>query len=204
MYSQLLEGLKCESQIENNGRARTWGTLPGSQHYRGIRGACWSSGMGLGRNDKLQSLTRTCIKPTPSGQCIVGALLVLGRATGNSNTQDSPRPGLGGKPPPSPLQYILCLSTGATSKWLFVLGFPKWESRNSHSQDSRDFATLRARNFLCRPPIEMRSKTKLQPLSRSFQRYVTRCLHIRKSSGFLTFSGRKSNCQFDSRPFFWP
>jgi hypothetical protein len=67
MYSQLLEGLKCESQIENNGRARTWGTLPGSQHYRGIRGACWSSGMGLGRNDKLQSLTRTCIKPTPSG-----------------------------------------------------------------------------------------------------------------------------------------
>jgi hypothetical protein len=28
--SQLLEGLKCESQTENNGRIRSWGTLPGS------------------------------------------------------------------------------------------------------------------------------------------------------------------------------
>jgi hypothetical protein len=30
MHSQLLEGLKCESQIENNGRVRSRGTLPGS------------------------------------------------------------------------------------------------------------------------------------------------------------------------------
>jgi hypothetical protein len=28
-HSQLLEGLKCESQIENSGRVRSWGTLPG-------------------------------------------------------------------------------------------------------------------------------------------------------------------------------
>jgi hypothetical protein len=71
------------------------------------RGACWSSGMGLARIDKFYSLTWTCTKPTQSGQCVVGALLVLRRTTGNLDTQDSPRPGLGGShhlPPYS----ILC------------------------------------------------------------------------------------------------
>jgi hypothetical protein len=52
--------------------------------------------------------------------------------------------------------------------------------------------------------IEMRSKTKLYPLLRAFQRYVTHHLHARKSGRFPTFNGRESNCQFDSRPFFWP
>jgi hypothetical protein len=28
--SQLLEGPNCESQTEDNGKARSWGTLPGS------------------------------------------------------------------------------------------------------------------------------------------------------------------------------
>jgi len=31
------------------------------------RGACWSSGIGLGRVDKLHSLTWTCTKPTQGG-----------------------------------------------------------------------------------------------------------------------------------------
>jgi len=31
------------------------------------RGACWSSGMGLGRVDKLHSLTQACTKPTQGG-----------------------------------------------------------------------------------------------------------------------------------------
>jgi hypothetical protein len=35
--------------------------------------------MGLGKFDKLHLLTRTCKKPTQSGLCIVGALLVLGQ-----------------------------------------------------------------------------------------------------------------------------
>jgi len=37
-HSQLLEGFKCESQIENNGRVRSQGTLPGSQHFGGVKG----------------------------------------------------------------------------------------------------------------------------------------------------------------------
>jgi len=50
-------------------------------------------------------------------------------------------------------------------------------------------ATLGAHNFVCRPPIEMRSKSKLYPSLRAFQRYVTHHLHTRKSGRFLTSSG---------------
>ncbi len=93
-HSRLLKGPKCgpkEETTEEGVEARSLAhnTLRG-------RGACCSSGMGLGRIDKLHSLTRACTQPTQSGQCIVGAPLVLGRATGNTNTQDSPRPKLGG------------------------------------------------------------------------------------------------------------
>jgi hypothetical protein len=70
------------------------------------RGACWSSRMGLGRIDKLQLLTRTCTKLTQGGWCIVGTRLVLKRATGNSNSQDSPLGGSHHLPPYS----ILCAS----------------------------------------------------------------------------------------------
>ncbi len=108
MHSQLLKGLKCEPKqkaAEEGGvgaRSLAHNTLRG-------RGACWSSGMGLGRIDKLHSLTWACTQPTQSGQCIIGVPLVLRRATGNTDTQDSPRPGLGGShhlPPYS----ILCSS----------------------------------------------------------------------------------------------
>ncbi len=37
-HSQLLEGIKCESQIENSRRVRSQGTFPGSQHFRGVEG----------------------------------------------------------------------------------------------------------------------------------------------------------------------
>jgi hypothetical protein len=61
---------------------------------------------------------------TQSGYCIVGAPLVLGRATGNTDTQDSPRPGLGGShclPPYS----ILCNSRR------------RWHPNGYFSRDSR-------------------------------------------------------------------
>jgi len=44
MRSQLLEGLKGESQVENNGRARSGGTLLGSQHFGGVEGRVGASG----------------------------------------------------------------------------------------------------------------------------------------------------------------
>ncbi len=43
----------------------------GLQHFGG-RGACWSSGMGLGRMTSNHSFTRTCTKPNNK---LVSALL---------------------------------------------------------------------------------------------------------------------------------
>ncbi len=36
--SELLKGPKCESQTEDNGKARSQGTFPGSQHFRRVEG----------------------------------------------------------------------------------------------------------------------------------------------------------------------
>jgi hypothetical protein len=65
-HSQFLEGLKSESKyktVEGGGvgaRSLAHNTLRG-------RGACWSSKMGLGRVDKLHSLTWACTQPTQGG-----------------------------------------------------------------------------------------------------------------------------------------
>jgi len=61
-------------------------------------------------------------------------------------------------------------------------------------------ATLRAHNFACKPPIEMRSKAKLYPLSRDFQHYVAHHLHAKKSRWFPTFNGQQSNCNLTPNP----
>ncbi len=172
--------------------------LSSSQHFGGRR-ACWSSGMGTRKIDKQLNYSH---EPTQTkqqiGQCITGALLVHGQAT---NSQDSPQPKLGGSHHLPPYN-ILCAWPWyqypnvimSQDSQMGVLKFPKlglprlWKSIT----------------FVCKPPIEMRSKAKLQPSSRDFQRYVAHHLQVRKLGRFLTFSGRESNSQFDSRPFFWP
>ncbi len=199
-HSQLLKGLKYEPKqkiAEEGGvgaRSLAHNTLRG-------RGACWSSGMGLGRINKLHSLTRAYTQPTQSGQCIVGAPLVLRQATSNTDTQDSSRPRLGGShhlPPYS----ILC----GWPRSLHPNGFslPGLPNGRPEIPPTGTPATLKPHNFASRPWIAMRSEAKLQLSSRSFQWYVARCLQTNKSGQFLTFSGRESNWQFDSRPFFWP
>jgi hypothetical protein len=37
-HSQLLEGLKCESQTDNNEKVRSRGMFPSSQHFGGVEG----------------------------------------------------------------------------------------------------------------------------------------------------------------------
>ncbi len=75
-HSQLLEGLKCESKEKTTEKKIIGARSLAHSTLRG-RAACQSFGMGLGRVDKLQLFTWTYIKPTRSGQCIVGAPLVL-------------------------------------------------------------------------------------------------------------------------------
>ncbi len=193
-HSQLLEGFKSESKykiVEGEGvgaRSLAHNTLRG-------RRACWSSGMGLGRVDKLYSLTRACTQPTQGDQCIVGTPLVLRRAMGNMDTQDSPWPGLGGShhlPPYS----ILCTSPrGLHPNGFSLPGLPRGSFKIALKGT---LVTLEPHNFVSRPQIEVRSKAKLQPLSRYFQRYVTSPLQLSKLGRFLTFSGWGSNDQFDS------
>ncbi len=86
--------------------------------------------------------------------------------------------------------YFAPLHKGHIQMTFFVSGLP---SGSPEIATTRILATLRAHNFLCRPSIVMRSKAKLQPLLRAFQRYVARRLHARKSGQFPTFSGRSQN-----------
>ncbi len=117
----------------------------------------------------------------------------------NTNSQDSPQLELRGKSPPSPLFYVH--GHGASTQMSFSLGFPNGSFQISKIGTP---VTLEAHNFVCKPLIKMRSKAKLQPSLRTFQRYVAHHLHIGKLKQFLTFSDWESNWQFDSRPFFWP
>ncbi len=65
-HSQLLEGLKSESKYKTTERQRVGARSLVHNTLRG-RGACWSSAMGLGRVDKLHSLTWACTQPTQGG-----------------------------------------------------------------------------------------------------------------------------------------
>jgi hypothetical protein len=119
---------------------------------------------------------------------------VLGQATGNLDSQDSPRPRLGGShhlPPYS----ILCASpqgphpNGFLSQYSQVgilkfpnLGLPQLWGPITFSVD------LGLRGGL---------KQSFSPLSKAFQRCVAHHLHTMKSGRFLTFNAQESNCQFD-------
>jgi hypothetical protein len=144
-------------QVKGSGKRRSRGTLPSSQHLRG-RGACWSSGMGLGQVDKLHSLTRACTRPSQSGKCIVGAPLVLGRATGNLELTwliTTRTWGSHHLPPYS----ILCASPrGQHPNGFSLPGLPRG---SPEIPPARTLGTLRAHNFLCRASIAMRSEAKL-------------------------------------------
>jgi hypothetical protein len=48
---KLFDGLNCESKGEDIERKRSWGTLPGSQHFGGRR-VCWSSRIKTRKIDK--------------------------------------------------------------------------------------------------------------------------------------------------------
>ncbi len=66
MHSQLLKGLKCEPKQKATEKGGVGARSLAHNTLRGRR-ACWTSGMGLRRVDKLHSLTRACTQPTQSG-----------------------------------------------------------------------------------------------------------------------------------------
>ncbi len=133
-----------------------------------------------------------------------GTPLGVGTSHGQLDSLESPRPGLGGGhhlPPYS----ILCASpprlhrSGSFSRD-FQVGVPKL-SRNCPGWSP---GTLGAHNSRLQNRIAMRSEPKLYPSLSSFQRRVALSNRMSGKGRFPTFSGRESNCQFDSRPFFCP
>jgi len=123
---------------------------------------------------------------------------------GHFGPQDSPWPGLGGchhHPPYS----ILC----DAPPHLHPSGTNSRDSRNGVSKLSRNCpggtqGTLNRHNSRLQSWIATRSEPKLYSSSRSFQCHVARSDRMSRRHRFPTFSGRESNCQFDSRPFFCP
>ncbi len=78
---------------------------------------------------------------------------------------------------------------------------PKEESRNCPGLDSRDFGN----SYLMALTFDgSEVSIKVVALLESFlMPYRTPSANVGRGR-FLTFSGRESNCQFDSRPFFCP
>jgi hypothetical protein len=93
---KLLDGLNCESKGDDNGKKRSWGALPGSQHFRG-RMACWSFGMGLGK--MISNLITHMNLHKPNNKLVsveLEHLWCTNEPRANTDSQNSPRPGLGG------------------------------------------------------------------------------------------------------------
>ncbi len=144
--------------------------------------------MGLRRIDKLQLFTRTYTKTNT--RWLVHSLSTFGVKTSHEQLRiHKIHHGLDlGEATTFPFILYYAPLHKNHIQMAFCPGTPKWESRNSHNWVSCDFG---AHNFACRPLIVMRFKEKLQPSSKSFQRYVACCLHARKFGQFLTFSGHK-------------
>ncbi len=141
--------------------------LFGSQHFRGIR-VCQSSRMGTRKINKQLNYSHGLAQTKQVGQCITGALLVHGQATGKHRLIRFTTAQIWGKPQPSPLSYTLCLARDQHPNVHFVPRLPNW---SPEIPKIRTPVTLETHNFVCKPLIEMMYKKKLQLSSRAFQNH---------------------------------
>jgi hypothetical protein len=143
-------------QVKDSGRKRSRDTFPSSQHLKG-RGACWSSGMGLGRIDKLIHSPGPAHNPH---KWLVHSWSTFGAKTshgqhGHTRLTTARTWGSHHLPPYS----ILCASPrGLHPNGFSLPGLPRGSPEIPPVGIP---GTLRAHNFLCKAPIAMRSKAKL-------------------------------------------
>jgi hypothetical protein len=134
----------------------------------------------------------------------LGNFWCINEPRANIDSQNSAWPGLGGSHY-LPSYSILCALPQGLHPNVILCRDSQIESlKIPEIPKIGIFATLEAHNALCRSSVEVQSKAKSYPSSRSFQWYVTSHLHTSKSGRFPTFSDHESNWQFDSQPFFWP
>jgi len=175
---------------------RTWSSLPTSSTKRGVEGRVRSLGIKLGRGTRL-SRSNLHRKPTTRGLVSIREHpWVLGQATGTFTHKTHHGPDWGEATTFPDIVYSVALCQGYIQVALFP-GTPKLESRNCPG-------TLDVRSSSPRTRIGMRFEPKLYLSSRAFQRHVALLEATSGRGRFPTFSGRESNCQFDSRPFFCP
>ncbi len=177
---------------------------PDFQHCRGVEGRARSPGIRLGRGIRRSSLN---LHPKQTTKWLVHIrehLWVLGQATGTLTHKTHHGPDSGEATTFPHIVFSTTLHGGYIQMALFFrdsqVGVPKL-SRNYPGWSP---GTLGAHNSRLQSSIATRSEPKLQPLLRSFQRHVALLIRRSGRGRFLTFSGRQSNCQFDSRPFFCP
>ncbi len=168
------------------------------------RGACQKSQDQTRKRDqkiKLEFASKTNHKVVSSHS---RTPLGVGTSHGHFDTQDSPRPGLKGNHHLPPYSILCNAQRGLHPNGSFSqdsqVGVPKL-SRNCPGWS---LGTLSAHNSRLHSLIVTRSEPKLQPSSRSFQRHVALLIRRSGRGRIPTFSGRESNWQFDSRPFFCP
>ncbi len=156
--SPLLEGLKCESQTEVNKRIRSRGTLPGSQHYRGVEGR---AGVPRWDQEDLTSFNYSH-KLAQNQHKVISAQLEHfwcydePRATWTHKTHHNPN--LGEATTFPLIIYSTPLHEGHIQMFFFFLGFP---GGSLEIPTIRTSTTLGAHNLVCRPLIAMRCQAKL-------------------------------------------
>ncbi len=173
---------------------------PGFQLQKGVDGRVGSPGIRLGRGTSRSSLNLH-LKTNHKGLVSIWEhLWVLGQATGIWTHLTHHGPDSGEATTFPLILFSVALRRGYIQMALFP-GTPKLESRNCPRWSP---GTLAVHNSRLPGLIATRSEPKLQPSSRSFQRRVEHSIRTSGRGRFLTFSGRESNCQIDSRPFFLP
>ncbi len=186
--------------------AKQWNCLELGARFQlsaleGVEGRVETPRLDQEEGQAIHSFEPASNQPTSWLVHILGHLWCQDKPRATLDSLDSPRLGLRGShhlPPYS----ILCSSLwGLHPNGIF---FPGLSRRSPETVPVWTPGTLGIHNFLLRPRIGMRSKEILQLSLRAFQRHVVLLLQTLGSGRFLTFSGRESNCQFDSRPFFCP
>ncbi len=184
----------------NCGRRRNLVPLPASSTKGGERGVLKAPGLDQEERQATQlfgpaSKTNHKVLRTHSS-----SFWCWDKPRATLDSFDSPRPGLGGSHH-LPLYSIFCVRP----RRLHPNGIFSRDSQSGIPKLSRfGLPGLWVNITSCLDLRSGRGQPNLQPSSRAFQCHVALHLMTLDSGRFPTFSGRKSNYQFDSRPFFCP
>jgi len=112
---KFLDGFNYESKGEDIKRRRSWGVLPSSQHFEGKRGVLELQD-GTRQIDKQFTYSHEPAQNQTSWLVCSWSTLVHKRTMGNHGLTTFTTARTWGKPPPSPLNYPLCLAIGPAPK----------------------------------------------------------------------------------------